>query len=72
MIIIAYLALVLASALAGALALVVACVRGEDRRGHLPGEAPTLAARAVRGLCGLRVSETGQACLAPQPARRSA
>jgi len=67
MIIIAFLALTLAGALAAVLALVVLCVQSEDRRGSLPDQAPTRTARAVRRLTGLRVCARGQTSLKQRP-----
>jgi len=67
MIIIAFLALTLAGALAAVLTLVVICVQSEDRRGNLPGQAPTRATRAVRRLTGLRVCGLDQTPLGPRP-----
>lgn len=61
MIVIAFAAAaVMAFAVAAILTVVVVSVRGEDRRGELPHHAPTLIARAVRKLTGLRVCQPGE------------
>lgn len=68
MIVIAFAAAaVMACAVAVVLAVVVVSVHGEDRRGELPHQAPTLIARGVRRLTGLRVCQPGQAGLQQTP-----
>lgn len=68
MIVIAFTAAaVIASAVAVVLAVVVVSVHGEDRHGELPHQAPTLIARGVRRLTGLRVCQPGQAGLRQTP-----
>jgi hypothetical protein len=62
MIVIAFAAAaVMASVVAVTLIAVVVSVRGEDRRGELPHRAPTVIARGVRKLTGLRVCQAGEA-----------
>jgi len=73
MIIIALLAVALLTvALVGGLALVVFCVRSEDRRGQLPHQAPTRITRTVRSLTGLRVCQPDHAYLRQRPMRDNA
>ncbi len=73
MIIIVFLAAALLTlALAGGLALVVLCVRIEDRRGELPHQAPTRITRTVRSLTGLRVCPPDDAYLWQRPIRHNA
>ena len=73
MIIVALLAVALLTvALISALALVVFCVRSEDRRGELPHHAPTRITRSVRSLTGLRVCGPGRAYLCQRPMRHNA
>lgn len=58
MIIIAFVtATVMASAVAVVFTVVAVSVHGEDRHGELPHHAPTLIARGVRRLTGLRVCQ---------------
>lgn len=60
-------AAVMASAVAVVLIVVVASVRGEDRHGELPHQAPTLIAQGVRRLTGLRVCQPGESRLSQKP-----
>jgi hypothetical protein len=73
MIIIALLAVaLLAGAIVILLAVVVLCVRNEDRHGALPHHGPTRTTRAVRSLTGLRVCPPDQAYLCRRPIRHNA
>jgi hypothetical protein len=68
MIVIAYAAAaVMTLAVALVLIAVVVSVRGEDRHGELPHQAPSLVARSVRRLTGLRVCQPGEARLSESP-----
>lgn len=68
MIVIAFaVAAVMASAVAVVLTVVAVSVRGEDRHGELPHQAPTLIARGVRNLTGLRVCQAGETGLQQTP-----
>lgn len=60
-------AAVMVAAVAVVLTVVVVSVHGEDRRGELPHQAPSLIARGVRKLTGLRVCQPGQAGLEQAP-----
>lgn len=60
-------AAVMASAVAVVLTVVVVSVHGEDRHGELPHQPPTLIARGVRKLTGLRICQPGQAELQQTP-----
>jgi hypothetical protein len=71
MIIVALIAVALAAALATAFTLIVISVRAEDRR-NLPDQAPSMTARAVRSLCGLRVCPTAALLAPPASPRRPA
>ena len=55
MIILAFVAVALAIAMAGSLVVVVACIRAEDGHHGLSYKPPTQAAGIVRRLTGLRV-----------------
>jgi len=68
MIILALTALVLAIAVAGGLALVVACVRAEDGHDGLSYQPATRAAGLVRRLTGLRVCPPEATCTRRRPA----
>jgi hypothetical protein len=65
-------AAVMAFALAVVLIAVVVSVLGEDRHGQLPHRAPTLIARCVRRLTGLRVCHPGETVLEPPPFKQKA
>jgi len=68
MIVIAFAAsAVMTTAVAVVLIVVVVSVQGEDRHGELPHDAPTLIARSVRRLIGLRVCQPGGVPLHPAP-----
>lgn len=61
MIVIAFAtAAIMASAVAVLFIAVVFSVRGEDRHGQLPHQAPGPIARSVRRLTGLRVCQAGE------------
>jgi hypothetical protein len=65
-------AAVMVVALAVVLIAVVVSVLGEDRHGDLPHHAPTLIARCVRRLTGLRVCHPGETVLKPTPFKQKA
>lgn len=73
MIVIAFAAVAFtALAVAVFFGLVVFSVRGEDRHGQLPHQAPGPIARGVRRLTGLRVCQPGQAQLQQTPFTQNA
>jgi hypothetical protein len=68
MIILAFVAVALAIAMAGSLVVVAACIRAEDRYHGLSYKPPTLTASIVRRLTGLRVCPPDLACSRRRPA----